>query len=112
MAFDRHNRRFMALLKRPNPRTVGRSCDVSFSHDFVEWTEPRFLFGMDRERDQEMALDIIRRRLTNAALARPLFVDPDPATRWVHPDGAGPRGGSSPRKVPPRPALPPCGRPC
>ena len=34
------------------------------------------MFGMDKGRDQEMALDIIRRRLVNPALAKPLFVDP------------------------------------
>jgi hypothetical protein len=86
MAFDRENRLFMALLKRANPNTVGRSYDVSFSEDFEEWTEPRFMFGMDKGRDQEMALDIIRRRLADPALAKPLFIDPDPATGWRHPE--------------------------
>ncbi len=88
MTFDRENRLFMAMLKRPNPKTVGRSYDVSFSSDFVEWSEPRFMFGMDKERDQEMAIDIIRRRLSNPALAKPLFTDPDPETGWRHPESA------------------------
>ncbi len=76
MTFDREKRLFLALLKRENPNTVGRSYDVSISRDFVEWSVPRFIFGMDKGRDQETALDIIRRRLVNPALAKPLFVDP------------------------------------
>ncbi|MDP6779721.1 MAG: hypothetical protein QGI83_23395 [Candidatus Latescibacteria bacterium] len=87
MAFHREKRLFMAMLKRPNPNTVGRSYDVSYSTDFIEWSEPRFIFGMDRERDQEMALDVIRRRRADPALAKPLFIDPDPATGWQHPEG-------------------------
>jgi len=87
MAFGRENRSFMALLKRGNPNTVGRSYDVSFSKDFVQWSEPRFMFGMDKDRDQTMAIDIIRRRLANPALAKPLFVDPDPAIGWQRPEG-------------------------
>jgi len=87
MAFDRKKRLFMALLKRGNANTVGRSYDVSFSADFMEWSEPRFMFGMDRERDQKMAVDVIRRRLSNPALAKPLFVDPDPAIGWRRPEG-------------------------
>ncbi len=82
LGFDRENRLYMALLKRPNPNTVGRSFDVSFSKDFVDWSEPRFMFGMDKNRDQQMALDTIRSRLANPALARPLFIDPDPALGW------------------------------
>ncbi|MDP6447701.1 MAG: hypothetical protein QF805_28140, partial [Pirellulaceae bacterium] len=87
MAFDREKRQFMAMLKRPNPDTVGRSYDVSFSSDFVNWSKPRFMFGMDKERDQKMAVDVIRRRLANPALAKPLFIDPDPAIGWRRPEG-------------------------
>ena len=86
MAHDRDKRLFMAMLKRPNPNTVGRSYDVSFSADFVEWSEPRFMFGMDKELDQKMALEVIRRRRSDSALAKPLFIDPDPATGWQHPE--------------------------
>ena len=87
MAFDREKRLFLALLKRKNPNTVGRSYDVSISKDFVEWSEPRFMFGMDKDRDQKMAIDVIRRRLANPSLAKPLFVDPDPAIGWKPPEG-------------------------
>lgn len=87
MAFDRDKRLFMAMLKRGNENTVGRSYDVSFSDDFINWSKPRFIFGMDKDRDQKMALDVIRRRLANPALAKPLFVEPDPAVGWRRPAG-------------------------
>jgi len=87
MAFDRKKRLFMAMLKRGHRNTVGRSYAVSFSKDFARWSEPRFMFGMDKDRDQKMALHVIRRRLANPALAKPLFVDPDPAIGWQPPQG-------------------------
>ena len=87
MAFDPDKRLFMAMLKRSNPDTVGRSYDVSFGNDFINWSKPRFMFGMDKDRDQKMALDVIRRRLANPALAKPLFIDPDPAIGWRRPEG-------------------------
>ena len=87
MAFDRDKRLFMAMLKRSNPNTVGRSYDVSFSNDFINWSKPRFMLGMDKDRDQKMAIDVIRRRLANPALAKPLFIDPDPAIGWRRPEG-------------------------
>lgn len=87
MTFDRDRRLFMAMLKRPNAKTVGRSYDVSFSDDFVTWSSPRLLFGMDKDRDQKMAIEIIRRRLGNSELAKPLFIDPDPAIGWQQPEG-------------------------
>ena len=86
MAFDRDKRLFMAMLKRSNPNTVGRSYDVSFSNDFINWSNPRFMFGMDKDRDQKMAIDVIRRRLANPALAKPLFIDPDPGIGWRRPE--------------------------
>lgn len=86
LTFDRSKRMFMAMLKRPNRGTAGRSYDVSLSTNFNEWSEPRFMFGMDDERDQEMARETIRRRLADPAPAKPLFVDPDPETGWCHPD--------------------------
>jgi hypothetical protein len=87
MGFDRDKRLFMAMLKRSNPDTVGRSYDVSFSNDFINWSKPRFMFGMDKDRDQKMAIDVIRRRLAHPALAKPLFIDPDPAIGWRRPEG-------------------------
>ncbi len=86
IAFDREKRLFMAMLKRPNSNTVGRSYDISFSHDFLNWSTPRFLFGMDKDRDQEMAKAVIRRRLSNPAFANPLFIEPDPQLGWQTPE--------------------------
>ena len=60
--------------------------NLSVSKDFVNWSEPRFLFSTDDE-DQRMALDVIRRRLADPGLAKPLMVDPDPATGWTQPPG-------------------------
>ena len=90
LGFDRGKRLFMAMLKRPNPATVGRSYDISLSGDFVSWSEPRLVFGMDRGRDQAMALETVRRRLADNALAKPLFVDPDPGAGWDFAGGGEP----------------------
>ena len=91
LTYDRPRRRFLGLLKRPrsipNPTAVGRAYDVTISEDFEHWSEPTFIFGMDTERDQEMALDVIRRRLGDQALAKPMYVDPDPAIGWTPPEG-------------------------
>lgn len=87
LTFQREPRRFLALLKRPNAATVGRSYDVSISDDFDSWSAPRHIFGMDRQVDQQMAVDVIRRRLADPSMARPLFVDPAPDTGWSHERG-------------------------
>ena len=84
-SFDRDKRLFMALLKRGNKNTVGRSYDVSTSQDFITWSQPRLMFGMDADLDQEMAIDVIQRRLIHPALAKPMFIDPDPAIGWQNP---------------------------
>jgi hypothetical protein len=42
---------------------------------------------MDKGRDQEMAIETIRKRIANPALAKPLFIDPDPAIGWQRPEG-------------------------
>ena len=91
LTYDRSRRRFLGLLKRPrsipNPQAVGRAYDVSISDDFEHWEEPVFIFGMDTGRDQEMALDVIRRRLADPGFAKPMYVDPDPAIGWSPPEG-------------------------
>ena len=66
---------------------MGRAYDVSISDDFEHWDEPVFIFGMDTGRDQEMALDVIRRRLADPGFAKPMYVDPDPAIGWTPPKG-------------------------
>ena len=91
LTYDRPRRRFLGLLKRPgkipNPQAVGRAYDVSISEDFESWNDPVFIFGMDTGRDQEMALDVIRRRLADQGFANPMYVDPDPELGWTPPEG-------------------------
>ena len=82
LTYDRASRQFLGLLKFTGK--YGRSYNLSVSKDFVNWSEPRFLFSTDDE-DQRMALDVIRRRLADPGLAKPLMVDPDPATGWKQP---------------------------
>ena len=91
LTYDRECRRFLGLLKRPssipNPNVVGRAYDVTISADFENWSDPVFIFGMDTDRDQEMALEVIRRRFGDQALAKPMYSDPDPAIGWTPPEG-------------------------
>ena len=84
LCFDRENRLFIGPLKFHGCH--GRAYNVSTSNDFVHWSEPRFLFGTDDE-DQELALEVIRRRLADPGLAKPLMVDPDPGVGWTAPEG-------------------------
>ena len=85
LTYDRAKRRFLGVLKFDGP--FGRSYNLFTSADFVHWSEPRFLFSAD-ERDQKMAVEVIRRRLANPALAKPLFISPDPALGWQPPAAA------------------------
>ncbi len=82
LTYDRAEHRFIACLKAGNK--FGRAFTVAFSDRFVDWTAPRFLFGAD-EQDQKLAPDVIRKRLNDPGLTRPLFVDPDPASGWLPP---------------------------
>jgi hypothetical protein len=82
LCFDRERRLFLGLLKTEG--RYGRVYNISVSEDFVHWSEPRFFFGTD-DKDQELALGVIRRRLADPGLARPLFIDPDPAVGWEPP---------------------------
>ena len=83
LTYDRERRQFLGLLKFGGK--YGRSYNLSVSRDFVHWSEPRFLFSTD-DQDQEHALEVIRRRIADPGLARPLFVDPDPSIGWSPPD--------------------------
>ena len=82
LTYDRENKEFLGLLKFMG--RYGRSYNLTRSSDFVDWSEPQFLFGTDEE-DQRQAIDIIRRRLADASLAKPLFVHPDPTLGWQVP---------------------------
>ncbi len=87
LVYDRQQRRFLAFLKSWN--TYGRASSIAISTDFVHWSTPRFIFGADAE-DQRLAPDVIRRYIADPGLAKPLFVDPDPATGWKPPKGSQP----------------------
>jgi len=82
LCFDRERRWFIGLLKMEG--RYGRAYNISESADFEHWSEPRFFFGTD-DKDQELALGVIRRRLADPGLAKPLFIDPDPAVGWQAP---------------------------
>jgi hypothetical protein len=83
LTYDREKKRFIAMVKGGNQ--YGRAFNISFSEDFVHWTQPRFCFGADAE-DQRLALTIIRQRLGDPGLAKPFCVDPDPALGWKRPE--------------------------
>ena len=85
LTYDRENGQFLGLLKFMG--RFGRSYNLTVSADFEHWSEPRFLFGTDEE-DQERAIEVIRRRLADPSLAKPLFVHPDPGLGWRLPDRA------------------------
>jgi hypothetical protein len=87
LTYDREKRRFLAMLKTWNQ--YGRASSISVSADFVHWSKPRFLFGADAE-DQRLAPVFIRKVIADPGLAKPLFVDPDPATGWKPPKGNQP----------------------
>ncbi len=81
---DPEHGRYLAMLKGGNE--FGRAFNIAMSEDFEHWTQPRFLFGADAE-DQTRAVENIRRRLLDPGLAKPQFVDPDPAIGWRPPEG-------------------------
>ena len=82
LTYDRDNGRFLALLKFQGAN--GRAYNLSTSEDFVHWSDLEVLFETDA-RDQEDALEAIRSRLCHPGLAKPLFVEPDPALGWRRP---------------------------
>lgn len=87
LVYDPCKRRFLAMLKTGNQ--YGRAFSIAESEDFVHWTPNRFLFGADAE-DQPLAKEIIRNYLADPALAKPLFVEPDPDSGYKPPAGNQP----------------------
>ncbi|MBI5094552.1 MAG: hypothetical protein HZB26_19230 [Candidatus Hydrogenedentes bacterium] len=87
LVYDQDKRRFMATLKTSNE--YGRAFNIATSEDFAHWTPNRFLYGADAE-DQPLAREFIRKRLADPALAKPVFVEPDPDTGWKRPEGYQP----------------------
>ncbi len=83
LCFDPDQSRWIATLKTGG--RYGRAAAISTSRDFEHWTEPRFFFGTDDE-DQERGREVIRRRLADPGLAKPFFIEPDPALGWRPPE--------------------------
>ena len=82
LTYDRGRRRYMALMKYQGPN--GRTYNLSTSEDYVNWSPPKHIFGTD-DQDQREALDVIRKRIANPALAKPILVEPDPAQGFTRP---------------------------
>lgn len=77
---------YLAPLKiRDRSNQSFRQFDLATSRDFKTWSKPRFFFGAD-ELDQEIAVDRIRRWLSDPGRPRPLFVEPPPGSEWTPPD--------------------------
>ena len=91
---DEQGDRYLAIFK--NGTKFGRSAAIAFSKDFKTWTQPRTTFHTD-QRDQEIALDRIQKRLADPNMQNPLFNDPHPKTGWT-PPGFDPTIGKS--KIP------------
>lgn len=91
LIYDEPGGRYLAIFK--NGTKFGRSAAVAFSEDFKTWTTPRTTFHTD-ERDQEIALDRIQKRLADPNMQNPLFNDPHPKTGWT-PPGFDPSIGKS-----------------
>ena len=72
-SFDERNRRFIATVKVRGPH--GRSHALTTSEDFHTWSEPQLVFHADDE-DQELAREVIARRLANPALQQAVINHP------------------------------------
>ena len=73
-SFDAANHRFIATVKVRG--TYGRSHAVTTSVDFHEWSEPRLVFQAD-DHDQDLAREVIARRLANPALQQTVVNHPE-----------------------------------
>lgn len=82
LTYDRSRRQFMALMKYQGPN--GRAYNLSTSEDYVNWSPLAHLFGTD-DQDQRDAIDVIRKRIANPALAKPILVEPDPTQGFTRP---------------------------
>lgn len=82
LVYDELRKRHIAIVK--SSTRFGRSAFVTFSEDFETWSQPRLCFNTD-ERDQELALERIQKRLADPNMQNPLFNDPHPKTGWQPP---------------------------
>ncbi|MXX25433.1 MAG: hypothetical protein F4Z82_08335 [Caldilineaceae bacterium SB0668_bin_21] len=73
-SFDAADHRYIATVKVRGK--WGRSHAVTTSQDFDEWSEPKLVFQADDE-DQELAREVIARRLANPALQQTVVNHPE-----------------------------------
>ena len=73
-SFDAVNHRFIATVKVRG--TYGRSHAVTTSEDFHQWSEPQLVFQADDE-DQDLAREVIARRLASPALQQTVVNHPE-----------------------------------
>lgn len=73
-SFDAADHRYIATVKVRGK--WGRSHAVTTSQDFDEWSEPELVFQADDE-DQELAREVIARRLANPALQQTVVNHPE-----------------------------------
>ena len=73
-SFDAANYQFIATVKVRGPH--GRSHALTTSKDFQHWSEPELVFHADDE-DQELAREVIARRLANPALQQTVVNHPE-----------------------------------
>ena len=74
LSLDAATRTFIATVKHSGP--YGRTVWLSTSRNFEEWTKPELIFHPD-ERDQELARQIIARRIANPSLQKMFHNDPE-----------------------------------
>ena len=86
LIYDDLEQRILAPVKiADSSNETYRQFDLVTSDDFLNWTDARFLFGADDE-DQRIAVDRIRRWLSDPGRPRPLYVEPPPHLGWTPPD--------------------------
>jgi len=74
LSYDEVTRTFLATVKHRGP--YGRTVWLSTSKDFEIWTKPELIFHPDAL-DQQLAKEVIARRITNQALQKMFHIDPE-----------------------------------
>lgn len=88
LTYDEQGRRLLAPTKMRSEGSktkTYRQFKLTTSDDFRSWSKARFFFGADEE-DQRLAVQRIRRWLSDPGRPRPLFVEPPPHLGWTPPE--------------------------
>ena len=86
LTYDEQGRRFLAPLKiLDSSKDSYRAFNLVTSEDFKNWSEPHSFFDPD-EKDQEIAIERIRRWLSDPGRPRPIYVEPAPGMGWTPPE--------------------------